>query len=105
MTPDIRQFVDDHRWEIRENGQLVGLADYELDGDVVSFTHTETLQGHGGRGVAKRLVTGMLDDARAQNLSVLPYCWFVAKVIAEHPAEYLGLVPNHRRAQFGLPAS
>lgn len=102
---DIRQLTDAHRWEIHEDDQLVGLADYELDGDTVSFTHTETLPGHGGRGVALRLVTAMLDDARANGLSVLPYCSYVARVIGEHPAEYLGLVPNHRRAQFGLPAS
>lgn len=101
----IRQLSDEHRWEIHENGELLGLADYELDGDVVSFTHTETLPAHGGKGVALRLVTAMLDDARAHHLAVLPYCSYVAKVIRDHPAEYLGLVPNHRRAQFGLPAS
>jgi uncharacterized protein len=101
----IRQRPDDHRWEIHEHEELVGLADYELDGDTVSFTHTETLPGNGGRGLAKQLVVAMLDDARANGLNVLPYCSYVAKVIAEHPAEYLGLVPNHRRAQFGLPAS
>jgi predicted GNAT family acetyltransferase len=101
----IRQLTDEHRWEIHEDDRLVGLADYELDGDIVSFTHTETLPGNRGRGLAEQLVVAMLDDARANGLGVLPYCSYVAKVIAEHPAEYLGLVPNHRRAQFGLPAS
>jgi predicted GNAT family acetyltransferase len=102
---DIRQLIDEHRWEIHEEGQLMGLADYVLDGDVVSFTHTETLPGFGGRGVALRLVTAMLDDARERDLSVLPYCSYVAKVIGDQPAEYLGLVPSHRRSQFGLPPS
>ncbi len=101
----IRQLTDEHRWEILEDDRLVGLADYVVEGDIVSFTHTETSPGNRGRGLAKQLVATMLDDARANGLGVLPYCSYVAKVIGEHPAEYLGLVPNHRRAQFGLPAS
>lgn len=101
----IRQFPDERRWEIHQDDRLVGLADYHLDDGVVAFTHTETLPGYGGRGIAKQLVTAMLDDARAQQLTVLPYCWYVAKVIAEHPADYLGLVPAAQRSQFGLPTS
>lgn len=101
----IRKVPDERRWEIHHDDRLVGLADYELDGDEVAFTHTETLPGFGGRGFAGQLVRAMLDDARAQGLAVLPFCWYVAKVIAEHPADYLTLVPDDRRAQFGLPAS
>jgi hypothetical protein len=35
---------------------------------------------------------------------VLPFCPFVRGCIARHRAEYLALVPEHRRDAFELPA-
>jgi hypothetical protein len=33
----------------------------------------------------------------------MPVCPYVRKVIAEHPEEYLDLVPSDARAEFDLP--
>jgi predicted GNAT family acetyltransferase len=53
------------------------------------------------RGVGGTLVAGALDDARARDLAVLPFCPFVNSYIDRHP-ELVPLVPEEYRAQFGL---
>jgi predicted GNAT family acetyltransferase len=35
-------------------------------------------------------------------VEVLPHCPFMAAYIREHPDDYLSLVPEDRRGQFGL---
>jgi MFS family permease len=54
-----------------------------------------------GHGLGSRLVQASLDEARARNLVVLPYCPFVNSWIGSH-REYADLVPAGRREQFGL---
>lgn len=91
------------RYEISVGGVLAGFAEYAIDDDVITFPHTETLAGHEGQGVARQLVEFALADARARGLMVLPTCWYVSKVIADKPADYLDLVPADVRAAFNLP--
>ena len=83
----------EHRYEIAEGGELVGYADYTLQGDVIAFPHTVTFPGNEGRGLARQLVEFALDDARRRQLAVLPQCSYVRKVIADRPGDYLSLVP------------
>ena len=101
--------VTDHRelsrFEIDDDGEVGAIAEYELRGDRIAFTHTETMPGHAGRGVAKQLVTAALAEVRARGLAVLPECPYVRKVIAENASEYLDLVPPDARARFDLPAA
>lgn len=94
--------VGRQRYEISSDAAAAGFAEYDVADDIVSFTHTFTQPSHGGKGLATKLVRFALDDAKAQGLGVLPYCWFVAKVIAEHPDDYMALVPPDRRADFNL---
>lgn len=44
-----------------------------------------------GSGVAGRLVRGVLDRAREEDVKVVPSCWYVAKFIDKH-SEYRDLV-------------
>lgn len=69
----------------------------------IAFTHTEVSPAFRGRGLARQLVVWELDDVRSGHLTVLPYCPYVSKVIADDPDRYLDLVPVHKRAQFELP--
>ncbi len=101
---DIRDQPDAQRYEIDDDGELAGIAEYRRDEHTIMFTHTETKPGHEGKGVARRLVEFALADARRQGLAVLPSCPYVRKVIADHPAEYLDLVPVDARARYDLPA-
>jgi predicted GNAT family acetyltransferase len=91
------------RYELSVDDQLIGVADYRRNGDLLDFTHTEIAGAHEGRGLGTALVEGALDDVKRRSLMVIPHCWFMRDHIAEHPGEYLALVPAERRAQFGLP--
>jgi predicted GNAT family acetyltransferase len=74
-----------------------------LSGGVIAFTHTQIDRRYEGQGLGGVLVRGALDAVKADGLAVLPYCPFVRGYIARHP-EYLALVPESERAQFGLDA-
>jgi uncharacterized protein len=72
-------------------GNLMGFVDYKLFPGVISFLHAETLPEYRGRGVAGRIATKSLDDARALGLRVKPACPFYQEYLEEHP-EYADLV-------------
>jgi predicted GNAT family acetyltransferase len=97
------------RFELYVGGERAGLVVYELagrrddhqGGEQVSILHTEIADPFQGMGLASKLVRGVLDQARARGLAVLPYCPYTKSWIAKHP-DYADLVPPDRRAQFGL---
>ena len=101
MDPQITDHPDDARFEIRVDGELAGFVQYQLRGNEIALTHTQTDDRFRGQGLGGRLVQAALDEARTRNLAVLPYCPFVKNWISGH-REYAGLVPADRRRQFGL---
>jgi predicted GNAT family acetyltransferase len=74
------------RYELRLDDRLIGLADYRLRGDNIVFTHTEVDEALEGRGFGTRLVAAAVDDARRQDLTIVPVCPFVADYVRRHPA-------------------
>jgi uncharacterized protein len=78
------------RFELTIDGHPA-VSYYKLDGNVVSFIHTEVPPELGGKGVGSRLVQGALDQIRAEGMKVIPVCPFVKAWIAGHP-EYRDLV-------------
>ncbi len=78
-----------NRYELTVEG-MTAMAEYTLDDDRITFTHTVVPREIDGKGVGTRLVTAALDDARERNLTVVPQCPFVAHVIEETP-EYRSL--------------
>jgi hypothetical protein len=104
MSAGPEEVVDDKeqsRYEVHEGGETVAIADYVKQPGTVSFTHTETLDGHKGQGLAGRMIDRALRDAQAEELAVVPFCSFVSDYIAQHE-EFRDLVPDDRRAEFGL---
>jgi hypothetical protein len=101
MEPGVTDNAEQERFEIREDGELAGFTRYRRKGKEITFTHTETDRRFRGRGVAARLVSAALDEARRQGLEVIPSCPFVRSWIAENPG-YADLVPAARRDEFGL---
>ena len=89
------------RYEIRADGELAGFVQYHLRNGVIALIHTETDDQFRGQGLAGRLIRSTLDAARERHLSVLPYCPYARRWIAEHPG-YADLVPADRRPEFGL---
>ena len=80
----------DHRFELEVEGHLA-TERYKLDGDVITFEHTDVPKELGGRGVGSILVQGALDQVRASGLKLIPQCPFVKAWIEKHP-DYQDLV-------------
>ena len=60
----------DHRFELVVDGHLAA-AFYRIDGNVITFIHTEVPPELGGRGVGSKLVQGALDQVRASGMKVI----------------------------------
>jgi predicted GNAT family acetyltransferase len=79
------------RYEAWAGDTLAGLIRYTLDGDVLTMVHTEVEPAFEGEGLGSKLVSGALDDVRAQGKRIRPLCPFVAAHVRGHP-EYRDLV-------------
>jgi predicted GNAT family acetyltransferase len=101
MSTELRENTTEGRFELYDDGTLAALAEYTVHDGTADFTHTETVDGFGGRGLATQLIQGALDEARSRSWHVRPYCPFVTKFIGEH-AEYVDLVSEQDRRRFGL---
>ena len=91
MDADVRRNPERSRYELVQDGQVVGIADYRESGDAVVLPHTEIDPSMRGRGLGDILVQSVLDDLRDAGRSVVPSCWFVAAFIDDHP-EYRDLL-------------
>ena len=67
------------------------MADYRVDGKVMTMHHTYVPPALEGRGIAATLVGVALAHARDQGLQVRPTCSYVARYMQRHP-ETLDLV-------------
>ena len=47
--------------------------------------HTLVPKALGGKGVGKKLVKRAVQDARAEGMTIIPQCWFVAQQIERNP--------------------
>jgi len=66
-------------------------------GDSVILAHTETLEGHEGKGLGGVLVRGALEALRASGKTVIPTCPFAAAYIDRHAELDPYLAPSLRR--------
>jgi uncharacterized protein len=92
---------DRERYELSVDGEVVGFTAYRVRPGLIAFFHTEVDERAQGRGLADRLIRFALEDARARDLVVLPFCPFVKAFIERH-REFEALVPETYREQFGL---
>jgi len=84
MPSSVRHNPALSRFELDADGGDA-VANYRLEGGVMTFTHTEVPWRLRGQGIASRLIEGALAQARAQGLKVVPRCSFVDDYIARHP--------------------
>jgi predicted GNAT family acetyltransferase len=93
-TQHVTKNSEENRYEIRDDGQVVGFAAYRPRPDgVIVFTHTEIDEAYEGQGLGSRLARGALEDVRASSGSVVPQCPFVQGYIDRHP-EFQDLVQS-----------
>lgn len=58
---------------------------YRMAGDVMDIASTFVPSAARGRGAAGELVAAALKHAKANNLQVVPTCWYADEYIAKHP--------------------
>ena len=68
-------------------GNIIGYCQYKEESNIWSITHTVVKQEFGGRGIAKRLVLAVIEEARKQNKKINPICSY-AKKMMESSDEY-----------------
>ena len=102
MSISILKSEELNRFEIYSDGELAGFADFKIENQVISYTHTEIDPRFGGQGLGSQLIKEVLDEALEQNLEVAPNCSFVSAYIKKNSEKYLHLVPESKRAKFDL---
>ena len=91
-----------NRFEIYSDEELAGFAEFKIENQMISYTHTEIDPKFGGQGLGSKLIKEALDEALDQSLEVAPYCSFVSADIKKNSEKYLHLVPEGKRAKFDL---
>jgi len=81
------------QYEVVLGGEVVGVLHYRRHGYLVELARTEIDQAFEGRGLAGRLASAALDDARARATPVRATCPFVKNYLERHP-EYSDLVED-----------
>lgn len=64
-------------YELLADDEVIGVAEYYVNGDVLVFPHTEIHVAHRGHGLGEVLVRAAMDDVRAKGKQVVPICWYV----------------------------
>jgi len=86
------------RFEARLDGELAGVAEYQLTDRLIVFTHTEVDPRFEGRGVGSALASFALDQVRADGTrQALAVCPFIKGWIQRHP-DYLDVTYGASRA-------
>lgn len=83
--PTVRDHAESQRYELLQDGHVIGFLEYERRGDTLALNHTEIAPEHTGQGKGTLLVRGALDDARARGQHIVPACPFVAEFIRRFP--------------------
>ena len=90
------------RFELRDEGQLLGWLDYRPAGKSVILAHTEVDEAQGGKGYGGVLVRGALEELAARGQTALPTCPFASDYIHRHP-DLARFVDPSLRPQFLRP--
>jgi predicted GNAT family acetyltransferase len=78
---------DAGRYHLFVDGQEAGELDYRMDGDVRVFVHTGVRDEYEGQGLAGKLAQHVLDDARANGISIGATCPYVRSYLERHPEQ------------------
>ena len=65
-SPIVTDVPDQHRYEVRLDGELAGFAVYHRRGGRIYLVHTEIDPAFEGKGIGSALARGVLDAERAR---------------------------------------
>jgi len=91
----VRDNASASRLEI-QLGEQVAFAEYRLEANTITFTHTRVPEALRGRGMGTHLIEAGLSLARERNLKVVPQCPFFAAYMRAHPETEDLLAPAGR---------
>ena len=83
---DVRDDTTAGRFVIAEGGVEAELVFTKRPGRLI-LVHTEVPEVLAGRGIGGRLVRAAIADARAEHLTIVPWCPFARRWLADHPDE------------------
>ena len=89
-TSDVRDDRDGSRFVLEEDGSTAELI-YRTEPGRIILIHTEVPDALGGRGIGGRLVRAALGRAKAEQLSIVPWCPFARKWLTDHPEAANGI--------------
>ena len=83
---EIRKKENDHRFVLYDGEKEIGYLSYDVEdnGDWIA-EHTVVDEAYGGRGLARKLVEALIDEAKQQEIRVRPVCSYVKKVFSADP--------------------
>ncbi|MEN0084513.1 MAG: GNAT family N-acetyltransferase [Leifsonia sp.] len=91
MSLSVENQPDQSRYALLQDGEVIGVAEYDLRDDAIVFTHTEVDEAKREKGMASTLVQTALDDVRDHSdRRVIASCPYVRSWLSEHP-DYAGL--------------
>ena len=71
------------RYELLTEGHL-SIASYQKDDNRLIITHVEVPHALRGKGVAAKLMAGIVQDAQTKSLTIVPVCSYAAAYMARH---------------------
>jgi len=86
MASAVRDNTALSRFELDADG-VTAVANYQLAGKLMTFTHTEVPPNARHRGIASRLIEGALAEVRARGFRLVPRCSFVREYLDAHPED------------------
>ena len=99
--PDVRHNPARHRFELWRDDARVGQINYEERDGLLVLTHTEVDSRLEGHGLGSALIRATLEQLDAAGTRIRPDCPFVKAYVQHHP-EFVHLVPEDSREQYGL---
>jgi predicted GNAT family acetyltransferase len=84
MAAAVRDNPTLSRFELDRDG-VTAVANYQLNGKVITFTHTEVPPQARHGGIASQLIADALDAVRARGWKIVPRCSFVKAYVDKHP--------------------
>lgn len=75
--------------EALDEDKLAGFCQYEIKDDKLwEITHTVVKPEYGGQGLAAKLVDKVVDEARENDVKIIPTCSYAKKKFDENPDKY-----------------